>query len=136
MEIPKAPQVNHGLPVEEDDIAYEQAQKLAKELDGTEDRDGDAPILDEDDLERLRGDWLPFMRKYTGKHVAPVSETRIRKLLDKNTSLNKIAKPLRGEVYRYWEKKLYEISLTQFRSHLKRYQCSVESYQVARVGTL
>lgn len=136
MEIPKPPQVDQSLPLEEEDITYEQAQTLAKELNGTEDREGDAPLKDEDDNERLRGDWFPFMRKYTGKHVPPVTETRIRKLLEKTTSLNKIAKHLRGEVYRYWEKKLDEIALKELRWRLEQYQSSVENYQVTTVGVL
>lgn len=126
------PQVNLGLPMEEEDISFEQARLLALELDGNE-NDPDSPAKDQDS-DALGGVWVPFKRKFTGCE-AHVSDVKMKGILKKTSDLNRIEKgPIRGEIYRYWEKKLNIIALRELRAHLTEYHKMVRDYQVTKVS--
>jgi len=133
-EIESVPMVNFGLPLEDEDVAYEHAQRLAEELDEDENRENFS-AQDTESVEHLSGAWLPFRRKFTGAHSVPLAEARARKLLRKHTSLNDIPHIHRGEVYRFLEKKLNQKVLDNLLTQLKGYQQIVEDYQVTRVCT-
>jgi hypothetical protein len=128
-QIPGPPQKNLGLPMEEEEIHFEEPEGLLAEIaaeagfDSTEENPKDA----------LMGTWIPFERRHTGRYHGAVDERRVKHLLKKNDHLFGIPESRRGEVYRFWEKKVNEEMAVKLRAHLKHYEETVRNYQVAKV---
>jgi helicase required for RNAi-mediated heterochromatin assembly 1 len=125
--VPEAPPINLGLPMEESDIEYEQITELQEEFDPQADGAKDTDILS--------GEWLPFKRKFTGRHPFPsfLNDKKIKKMLNAQKNLFDIPVAMRGEVYRFFEKQMNMIALREFRVRLKEYENSVKSYVVTKV---
>jgi len=109
--------------MEELDIEFEQLKELEEEM---------KPEVD-GELEGLSREWVPFRRKVTGRHTGPINIKIIRKLLASKRNLYDIPVATRGEVYRYFEKKMNEIMLKELRSRLKEYQSAVQNLTIAKV---
>jgi hypothetical protein len=131
-EIPGPPQKNLGLPMEEEEIQFEQPEGLLAEIAAEAGFDS----VEENTKDALMGTWIPFGRRHTGRHHGAVDERRVKHLLKKNDHLFSIPESSRGEVYRFWEKKLNEEMAFKLRAHLKHYQETVRNYQVAKVSRI
>jgi helicase required for RNAi-mediated heterochromatin assembly 1 len=129
MRIPETPPINLGLPMEESDIEYEQIEELEEEANVK--ADGEKP---QDDS--LNGIWVPFNRKFTGRHSSPptLNDKKIKKLLTSHKNLLEIPVALRGEIYRFFEKQVNIIALRDFRTRLQQFEQHVNSYLVTKVS--
>jgi helicase required for RNAi-mediated heterochromatin assembly 1 len=127
MPIPETPPINLGLPVEEIDIEYEQIEELEEAKVAA---DGEKP---QDDA--LHGTWMPFNRKFTGRHSVPsiCNDKKIKNLLKSRNNLYTIPVAMRGEVYRFLEKEMNLIALGNFRTRLRQFEQHVNSYLVTKV---
>jgi helicase required for RNAi-mediated heterochromatin assembly 1 len=131
-EIPGPPQKNLGLPMEEEEIQFEQPEGLLAEIAAEAGFDSS----EENTKDALIGTWIPFGRRRTGRHHGVVNDRRVKKLLKENDHLFSIPESSRGEVYRFWEKKLNEEIALKLRAHLRYYQETVRNYQVAKVSRI
>lgn len=125
--IPRTPQINLGLPLEEADLEFEQLQELEQELDGVE-------FQEEKEKETLFGRWLPFLRDFTGKASAAINDRRVKKALASNDNLYDIPESWRGSIYRYWEKQINEDCLAKLRPLLADYKRIVEMAKITKVS--
>jgi helicase required for RNAi-mediated heterochromatin assembly 1 len=123
--IPRTPQVNLGLPLEEADLEFEQLQELEQELEGQD---------FEEDNGRLFGRWLPFQRDFTGKASATIDDRKIRKFLRSHESLYDIPGSWRGSIYRYWEKQLNKDCLAKLQILLADYNRIVDTNKITKVA--
>jgi hypothetical protein len=130
-EIPGPPQKNLGLPMEEADIKFEQPEGLLAEIAAEAGFDS----AEENTKDALKGTWIPFGRRHTGRHQGAVDERRVKHFLKKD-HLFSILESRRGEVYRFWEKKLNEEMALKLRAHLKHYEETVRNYHVAKVSRI
>jgi hypothetical protein len=111
--------------MEEGDIEREQLQELEEEVAAdTKDRE----------LEALTGIWVPFNRTVTGRDTG-MDDREIKKLLASKKSLHKIPTAKRGDVYRYFIKKLNREMKRSLRVLFEDYQKATKDLQFARVFT-
>jgi helicase required for RNAi-mediated heterochromatin assembly 1 len=122
--IPRTPQINLGLPLEEADLEFEQLQELELELEGQN---------FEEDNGRLFGRWLPFLRDFTGKASATIDDRKIRKFLACHENLYDIPESWRGSIYRYWEKQLNKDCLAKLQTLLADYKRIVDTTKITKV---
>jgi helicase required for RNAi-mediated heterochromatin assembly 1 len=127
--IPRAPSINFGLPLEETDLDFEQLQEVELEAEGDEGCDA---LRGNDDNEALRGTWVPFRRKFTGKYSASITVRRVKKYLEIQ-DLYRIPLGHRGELYRYFEMLQNERMLKALRAILKEYKDTVDSIRSTKV---
>ncbi|KAJ5035137.1 uncharacterized protein L3040_008396 [Drepanopeziza brunnea f. sp. 'multigermtubi'] len=125
MRIQGAPMINFGLPLEEIDVELEQLRDLEEANDdrGFDEKDGNFA---------LGGNWFPFERRHTGLHSQPVDDAKIKKLLEKRKSLYAIPLGRRGEVYRYFERRIDAVMVAELRQIFEKYQRCVDDYSVTR----
>ena len=124
--IPRTPQINLGLPLEEADLEFEQLQELEQELEG-------AGVKEDKDRETLFGTWLPFRRDFTGKGSSGIDDRKIKKVLGSNNNLYDIPEALRGSIYRYWEKQINKDCLARLKPLLVEYKHIIDSAKVTKV---
>ena len=124
--IPRTPQINLGLPLEEADLEFEQLQELEQELEGTE-------VKEDKERETLFGVWLPFRRDFTGRASAAIDDRKIKKVLGSNDNLYDIPEAWRGSIYRYWEKQINKDCLAELKPLLVEYKCIIDSAKVTKV---
>jgi helicase required for RNAi-mediated heterochromatin assembly 1 len=124
--VPRAPEVNLGLPLEEEDPEYMQLQEVELDEDDTPgDRDADA----------LKGDYIPFGHQLTGQCHTAISDRKVSKILAQaKDDLYKIPSGSRGAVYRYWEKKLSKLMLQRFQRVLAEYKSAVNTLRTIKVS--
>ncbi|POS84017.1 hypothetical protein EPUL_003631 [Erysiphe pulchra] len=123
--IKRASPVNLGLPLEEDISEYEKKidiMDIDKDLDDQ---------LDSNSGE-LIGSWIPYLRKYTGRHVGTIDSKKWRRRLSKIEDIFEIHENERGIAYRYFEMRVNSCILKTFKSTLKEYQKLVHEFQIAR----
>lgn len=126
MSIKRASPVNLGLPLEEDISEYE------KKIDVMEiDKDLDDQL--NSNSGELFGSWIPYLRKYTGRHVGAIDSKKWRKRLSKIRDIYEIHENERGIAYRYFEMRVNSCILKTFKCTLKEYQKLVHEFQIARV---
>ncbi|RDW66768.1 hypothetical protein BP5796_09517 [Coleophoma crateriformis] len=123
--ISQTPPINMGFEEEELDLEFEQLQELELE---NENGDGQ----EENDAEALRGNWIPFGQKVTGRHVSGWSAKKTAKLLSKCQNLWKIPTDLRGEVFRSLLDSLYTKMREELQQKMILYQKDVENLKIAR----
>jgi len=123
------PQKNLGLPMEEEEIHFEEPEGLLAEIAAEAGFDS----AEESPKDVLMGTWMPFGRRHTGRYHGAVDERKVKQFLKKNDHLFGIPESRRGEVYRFWEKKVNEEMAIKLRAHLKHYEETVRNYQVAKV---
>jgi len=133
MRVPGAPQINPALPMEEEDIENEENEEL--EDAPAADVSGAGDMKDED---ALKGEWVPFRRQFTGRHVFPpvLTDKKIKKMLATEGNLFDIPLAMRGEVYRFFEKQVNMVTMRDFRARLKEYRSQVNSYMVTKARSL
>lgn len=124
--MPRTPQINLGLPMEEADLEFEQLQDLEQELEGPE-------FQEDKERESLFGKWLPFLRELTGKASTAVDDRKIRRLLSSHRNLYDIPEFWRGSIYRYWEKQINKECLAQLKILLAEYKRIINKTKVAKV---
>jgi helicase required for RNAi-mediated heterochromatin assembly 1 len=132
MPVPETPPLNLGLAVEETDLDYE--EEIA-DIDNEFKVDATDVENRLDDLEGLKGEWLSFRRKFTGRHSHPptLSDKKIKQKLGSLKNLYDIPLANRGEVYRYFEKEMNKAALREFKGRLKEYQEYVNGWNVTKV---
>ncbi|CZS98291.1 uncharacterized protein RCO7_08942 [Rhynchosporium graminicola] len=125
MKIPGAPPVNFGFPLEESDIEAEQLRALESEATDTkpEDKDSDFGLI---------GQWVPFGRKWTGKHKAHFADGAARRRLTRITDLYKIPISERGQFYRYFEGQMNKIVMLKVQEVLVKYERHVEDNYIVK----
>lgn len=128
MPLPKTPTDDKSLQDDQLDLdsqglASHEAE-LAQEIGG---------YAEKDDFDALNGIWLGYRRTFTGKHYGTKKEKAMKNLLQKK-DLYEIHVSQRGEVYRYWEKRVLAIVLKQVKDHMKEYRETVEMFQITKVG--
>lgn len=132
MPVPQTAPVNLGLEVEQEDLNEEQVEDINNEFK--------ADATDEernlDDEEGLKGDWVPFQRKFTGRHSYPqnLSDKMIKQKLASWKNLYDVPLAHRGEVYRFWEKEMNKIVVKELKAKLKDYQDCVKGWSVTKVS--
>lgn len=124
--IPRTPQINLGLPLEEADLEFEQLQELEHELEGAE-------YQEDKEREGLFGKFFPFVRDLTGKASAAIDDRKVRKILASHDNLYDIPETWRGSIYRYWEKQLSKDCLAKLKPLLADYQRIVEKTKITKV---
>ena len=132
MPIPKAPEVNAELLFEE--VDPEEEERKREEMNNG-DVDGFAarknPTEQEKDL--LNGEYLPFMRRFCGKHSTPIVEKSVRHMLKSKKNLYEIPEADRGVVYRYFELRVMKAMKTELQTALQNYQEAMEAFVIAKV---
>lgn len=128
MPIEGAPRVNLGFPLEEGDIEAEQLQALEQEA-----VDASGPDDKESDI-GLSGRWVPFGRKYTGRHSTFVADSASRRKLSRCKDLFEIPLGERGQMYRYFERQMNKLVMQKFQELLVKYQRHVEDSYITKVS--
>ncbi|KAH9218255.1 P-loop containing nucleoside triphosphate hydrolase protein [Leptodontidium sp. 2 PMI_412] len=126
MPIEGAPRVNLGFPLEEGDIEAEQLQALEQEA-----VDASGPDDKESDI-GLSGRWVPFGRKYTGRHSTFVADSASRRKLSRCKDLFEIPLGERGQMYRYFERQMNKLVMQKFQELLVKYQRHVEDSYITK----
>lgn len=124
--IPRTPQINLGLPLEEADLEFEQLQELEQELEGAE-------VKEDKERETLWGTRLPFLREFTGKASAAIDDRRVKKTLASNDNLYDIPEAWRGSIYRYWEKQVNKSILEKLKPLLEEYKRITDQGKITTV---
>ena len=121
--MPRTPGINKNLEIEDPDQEFEQVQEL------------EAEVSSKDDMESLRGKWVPLRRKYTGKGTGRryTGKNDPRNILAKNESLYDIPEKYRGVVYCYWEKLYYDQLTRKLIERLASYQTSMKDLKMSKV---
>lgn len=109
--------------MEESDIEFEQLQEQLEGGESQEDKESEA----------LRGTWIPFCRKWTGRSAAAIKDGKLRKMLASTSDLYDIPIGERGRVYRYMEKELNKCMLEKLKENLKGYKAAVDTIRIAKV---
>ncbi|RKF60267.1 Helicase required for RNAi-mediated heterochromatin assembly 1 [Erysiphe neolycopersici] len=125
MYIKRASPVNLGLPLEEENSEYE------KKID-IMDVDKDLDDQFDSNSGELIGSWIPYLRKYTGRHVGTIDSKKWRRRLSKIKDIYEIHENERGIAYRYFEMRVNSCILKTFKSALKEYQKLVHEFQIVR----
>lgn len=133
MPVPETAPVNLGLAVEQGDIEYEEQ---IEDVDNEFKADATDEENKLDDDEGLKGEWLPFMRKFTGRHSHPqtLSDKGIKQKLASWKNLYDVPVAHRGEVYRFLEKEMNKIVLKELKVRFKEYQDFVNGWTVTKVS--
>ncbi|KAI9726979.1 MAG: hypothetical protein M1828_000327 [Chrysothrix sp. TS-e1954] len=87
---------------------------------------------EEDELERLKGEFIPVEEVWTGKVVKTVKATVMEKQLRKESDLSKIKVNERGQYYRYFMSKFKEAIAQELRALFDGYQTHVKSRMIRR----
>ncbi|KAI1005735.1 Helicase required for RNAi-mediated heterochromatin assembly 1 [Podosphaera aphanis] len=86
----------------------------------------------EADYGALNGEWIPYRRKYTGRHLDPVGTKKWKKRLSKTKDLYEIQENERGLVYRYFEVRVDFLMRKNFKAALKKYDVLVNEIRIAK----
>ncbi|KAG9231336.1 P-loop containing nucleoside triphosphate hydrolase protein [Amylocarpus encephaloides] len=121
--IPRTPLMNSNLELEEGDIETEQLKELEDEVG--------AQAREEADRECLSGQWVQFMRTKNGRDTG-IPDKNIKALLHKNGYLHGIPAARRGDVYRYWVRKLDAMVRRELRILLDKYARDVNDLRLAK----
>lgn len=134
MPVPETAPIHLGLAVEQADIELEE---LVEDIDNEFKTDAtDETEQDPEDDEGLRGEWMPFKRKFTGRHSHPpaLTEKQIKQKLNGCKNLHDIPVASRGEIYRFWESEMSKTVANELKVRLKEYQETVKGWAIARVS--
>ncbi|KAG0650451.1 Helicase required for RNAi-mediated heterochromatin assembly 1, partial [Hyphodiscus hymeniophilus] len=121
--MPHAPLVNHGLPMEESDLEFEQLREFEEENEHSPEDKG---------LDALSGVMIAFGRTMTSRCPPAAEDRKIKKFLASKKDLYEIPPGMRGQVYRYFEKQLNKMILAKLKEHLKQYKSAVDNIQIAK----
>jgi helicase required for RNAi-mediated heterochromatin assembly 1 len=135
MPVPETAPINLGLGLEEGDVEYEeQVEDIGNEFKA----DFSEEVNNLDDDEGLEGEWLPFLRKFTGRHSHPqtLSDKKIKQKIASWKNMYDIPVGQRGEVYRFLEKEMNKIVLKDLKARLIKYQDYVNAWTVTKVPLL
>lgn len=124
--VPRTPQINLGLPLEEADLEFEQLQELEHELEGAE-------VKEDKERETLWGTRLPFLGQLTGKAAAAIDDRRIKKILASKDNLYDIPEAWRGSIYRFWEKQINKNILEKLKPLLEEYKRITDQGKITKV---
>jgi len=123
--VPVTPPLNHGLPMEEEDLDLNQPE----EGQGVE---GDGEFYNKEDLlDILVGENVPILRWLTGKSNA-YNANKCQKLLQTKSNLYDIAPHMRGSIYRFWEQKIDGVLMKKMREALKHYKSATETLRCTK----
>jgi hypothetical protein len=89
--------------------------------------------LGEKGRDDLRGIWVEFNCKWTGRAATGVNDRQVKKQLSIHKNLYDIPMGMRGQIYRYWEKQLKKKMLAQLKDHLREYKSTVDDFRVTKV---
>jgi len=127
MGIPRTPDINYGLPMEEEELEAQQQEEP------DEDDPDPLGVHDKDNPDALSGEYVPFCRKYTG-NSSPIDPRQIRVELKKKQNLYEIEPSKRGAMYRYWEKAIIKQMTIKARVALMEYQVAALNYKSTKVS--
>ncbi len=134
MSVPETAPINLGLAVEQTDIELEE---LVEDIDN-EFKTDDADVTEHkpEDDEGLRGEWMPFKRKFTGRHSHPpaLTDKQIKQKLNGCKNLHDIPVASRGEIYRFWESEMNKTVANELKVRLKEYQETANGWTITRVS--
>ena len=116
--------MNFGLPVEESDLEYEQLQQVEQENE---------EVAEEKSIDALSGLTITFRRAMTGRCPPGTDDRKIKKILSSKKDLHEIPSGMRGQVYRYLEKKLNSIILVKLKRQLREYKSAIDELQIVKV---
>lgn len=116
-----------GLEEEEIDLEFEQLHEIELEA-----REGG----NEKDLDALPGTWIPFQQTHTGRSTQGFSDKKMKKYLAGKKSLWEVPVGWRGEVYRYFERQVYQHMLQILQVHLVAYEKAVKNLKAAKVSQI
>jgi helicase required for RNAi-mediated heterochromatin assembly 1 len=134
MPVPETAPIQLGLAVEQADIELEE---LVEDIDNEFKTDAaDETEHKPEDDEGLRGEWMPFKRKFTGRHSHPpaLTDKQIKQKLNKCKNLHDIPVESRGEIYRFWESEMNKTVGSELKIRLKAYKQSVDGWVLTRVS--
>lgn len=126
--VPRAPPVNLGLPMEDDDMETE--EPLEDEIDL-----GFPGFDSKKDPLGLNGARFTFRQKFTGRHVRGFPDKKLHNLIAHEKSLYDIPAKVRGEVYRLFEAQLHQKIATQLQKNLRVYREVLQQSHVTRVSS-
>jgi helicase required for RNAi-mediated heterochromatin assembly 1 len=133
MPVPETAPINLGLAMEQADIEYEeQVEDIDNEFK-TDAADEENKL---DDNEGLKGEWLAFKRKFTGRHsyLQTLTDKKIKSKLSSWKNLYDVPLAHRGEVYRYLEKEMNKLALKELKIRMKEYKQFVQGWAVTKVS--
>ena len=110
------------MDLEDSDIEFEKLEEEEKETS-----EGLEEIA-------LKGVWIPFSKRFTGKRTQGVSEKKLKKLLGVKKSLQDIPAGMRGDVYRFFEKQLERLMTDAMRGKLELYGKVAQDIKISKVG--
>jgi helicase required for RNAi-mediated heterochromatin assembly 1 len=115
------PPINMGFEEEDLDPEFEQLQELEVE----------AGKKDDDDIDALNGLWIPLQETFTGRR-STTSTKKIQRLLKAKNNLWDIPISCRGDIYRYFQRKIKEEAVSDFRAHSHKYLNKAEDVKIAK----
>jgi len=122
--IPRTPQKDSTLPMEEGEIEQEIVSALDEEA---RERERD------EEKDRLSGTYVPFQRAWTGRNTG-ISDEDIKKLLKRHKlDLHGVPLVKRGDTYRYLLKGLGEKMRKKLKSKLAEYNEAVNWQRLIKV---
>lgn len=134
MPVPETAPIHLGLAIEQADIELEE---LVEDIDNEFKTDAaDETEHNPDEDEGLRGEWMPFKRKYTGRHSHPpaLTDRQIKQKLNGCKNLHDIPVTSRGEIYRFWESEMNKTVAKELKTRLKAYDGSVNGWALTKVS--
>ncbi|KAI9828223.1 MAG: hypothetical protein M1819_004583 [Sarea resinae] len=111
-----------GFEYEEIDLEFEQLRELEAEK-GT--------AKDDEDIESLRGTYVPLQEQFSGRKHPGIPEASVRKAL-KFSDMWKIPEILRGPVYSHFQREAKKALLSVFRQEAKAYMKTVTDFKIGK----
>ena len=111
-----------GLEFEEADEEFEQLKELEAE----------GACADGDELETLKGVWIPLIEPFTGRETFGLTDQHVQKLLRQYQDLWRVPSSSRGAVYRYLQQKAKAELCNVFRREAEGYGKIVQDMKIGR----
>ncbi|KFZ06707.1 hypothetical protein V501_07158 [Pseudogymnoascus sp. VKM F-4519 (FW-2642)] len=121
----RCPLSNNGFEDDEDEDDYEYETLNEAELEARKSKD-------EDDIEALKGKYVPYRREFIGRNSRARSNMQAEAILRTTPNLWDIDEEDRGAIYQYLKDAATKEYLASFRRHLTDYSRAMDRLKLAR----
>ncbi|OBT90772.1 hypothetical protein VE02_00589 [Pseudogymnoascus sp. 03VT05] len=121
----RCPLSNNGFEDDEDEDNYAYETLNETELEARKSKD-------EDDVEALKGKYVPYRREFIGRNSRARSNVQVEAILRTTPNLWDIDEEDRGAVYQYLKGAATKEYLASFRRHLTDYSRAMDRLKIAR----
>ena len=120
--VPKYAQDTFGFEEAEEDLELEQLKEYEAEMG----------VADEEDIEMLKGDWVPLAMGYTCPPPTTQTFDQAKRMLDTTTDLYRVPEYLKGAMYLIMQEKAKKTIKYRIRDLTKAYAKTTTQIQIGR----